>query len=274
MSIKLIATDLDGTLMAPDHMTVTQRTKDALMKAKEKGVKIVIATGRALNATDSVVSQIPFVDYILYCNGAAVYDRENNKEIYENPICEADAIRITDFLIANPIHFHIYKDGKIFAPKNVLNFTADTQLPEEFLKEFMKQVILVDSAYDAVNGGGVQVMDTFNVPENLKNELFALVDELGLITTSAVKSEIAITAKGADKGSAIKGLCDALGITADEVMTFGDAPNDCPMLEFAKYSFAMGNGAEICKQTANFTAPSNAEDGVAAMVEKYVLKGE
>lgn len=274
MSVKLIATDLDGTLMAPDHMTVTERTKNALYEAHRKGVKIAIATGRALNATDSVVSQIPFVDYVLYCNGAAVYDRENGKTIYENSIGEEKATRLADFLTANPIHFHIYKDGKIFVPKNVLNFTADTQLPEEFLKEFMKQVILVDSAYDAVKGGGVQVMDTFNVPENLKDELFSLVEEMGLVTTSAVKSEIAVTENGADKGSAMNGLCNALGITPDEVMTFGDAPNDCPMLEFAKYSFAMGNAADICKQTANFTAPSNAEDGVAAMVEKYVLKGE
>lgn len=274
MSIKLIATDLDGTLMAPDHMTVTQRTKNALIKAKEKGVKIVIATGRALNATDAVVSQIPFVDYILYCNGAAVYDRENDKTIYESSISEEKAIRLADFLTANPIHFHIYKDGKIFVPKSVLKFTADTRLPEAFIQEFMKQVILVDSAYDAIKGGAVQVMDTFNVPDNFKDELFSLVEELGLITTSAVNSEIAITADKADKGSAIKGLCDALGLTSDEAMTFGDAPNDCPMLEFAKYSFAMGNGADICKQTANFTAPSNTEDGVAAMVEKYVLKGE
>lgn len=274
MSIKLIATDLDGTLMAPDHMTVTQRTKDALIAAKEKGAKIVIATGRALNATDAVVSQIPFVDYILYCNGAAVCDMSDGKTIYESSIDEEKAVRLTEFLTANPIHFHIYKDGKIFVPKNVLDFAAETQLPEEFIKVFMKQVILVDSAFDAVKGGAVQVMDTFSVPAELKEKLFALVEELGLVTTSAVNSEIAITANKADKGSALAGLCSVLGISADEVMTFGDAPNDCPMLEFAKYSFAMGNGAEICRQTANYTAPSNAEDGVAAMVEKFVLKGE
>ena len=273
MPIRLIATDLDGTLMAPDHMTVTQRTKNALISAREKGVKIVIATGRALNATDAVVSQIPFVDYILYCNGAAVYDRANDSTIYESTIDEEKALRLADFLTANPIHFHIYKNGRIYVPKNVLEYQADTQLPEAFIKEFMKQVILVDSAHDAVKGG-VQVMDTFNVPEELKPELFALVEEMGLVTTSAVKSEIAITANGADKGSALDGLCKVLGLTADEAMTFGDAPNDCPMLEFAKYSFAMGNGADICKQTANFTAPTNAEDGVAAMVEKYVLEAE
>ena len=54
-------------------------------------------------------------------------------------------------------------------------------------------------------------------------------------------------------------------------MTFGDASNDATMLEYAYYSFAMENGDEICKKSARFSAPSNAEDGVAQMVEKYVL---
>ena len=92
--------------------------------------------------------------------------------------------------------------------------------------------------------------------------------------TSALAGVVSGTAMGADKGNALSGLCDKLGITADEAMTFGDASNDATMLEFAKYSFAMENGDEICKKAAKLPAPSNAEDGVAVMVEKYVLNEE
>ena len=78
MAIRLIASDLDGTLMAPDHMTVTQRTKDALLAMHEKGAKIAIATGRTLSFIENVTAQIPFVDYVIYSNGASVYDRAKN----------------------------------------------------------------------------------------------------------------------------------------------------------------------------------------------------
>ena len=72
MSIKLIATDLDGTLMAPDHLTVTKRTYDALKSSHDKGIRLAVATGRSMVLIDNVISQVPFVDYIIYSNGACM----------------------------------------------------------------------------------------------------------------------------------------------------------------------------------------------------------
>ena len=81
MSIKLIATDLDGTLMAPDHLTVTKRTYDALKSSHDKGIRLAVATGRSMVLIDNVISQVPFVDYIIYSNGACVYDKNEEKII-------------------------------------------------------------------------------------------------------------------------------------------------------------------------------------------------
>ena len=92
--------------------------------------------------------------------------------------------------------------------------------------------------------------------------------------TSALAGVVSATAVGSDKGTALDGLCKIMGISSDEAMTFGDASNDATMLRYAYYSFAMENGDEICKASARFSAPSNAEDGVAQMIEKYALKGE
>ena len=69
--IKLIATDLDGTLMAPDHLTVTDRTYNALKTAHDKGIKIAVATGRPMTLIDNVISQVPFV--ILFIQTALAY---------------------------------------------------------------------------------------------------------------------------------------------------------------------------------------------------------
>ena len=108
MSIKLIASDLDGTLMSPDHITVAQRTKNALVSAQNKGIKIAIATGRALNFTAGVTAQIPFVDYVVCSNGASVYDRKNGKFIYRNTVSAEITAQAVKLLSSLPVYFNIY----------------------------------------------------------------------------------------------------------------------------------------------------------------------
>lgn len=270
MAVKLIASDLDGTLMAPDHMTVAERTKNALIAAHNKGIKLAIATGRTLTFTNSVTAQIPFVDYVVSSNGAAVYDRNAGEYVYSTLVPNADALEAVDFLNALPVHYHIYMGGRIYIQKTAMAFAADTGLPEEFLADFISRVTVVDDLKQAIGENGVEVIDIFSMGEN-ENTIVEFLKNKNLVMTSAVRGELAATALGADKGTALNGLCGVLGITADEVMTFGDAENDCPMLEFAGLSFAMENGNDICKKSAKAVAPSNAVDGVAQMIEKYCL---
>ena len=104
--------------------------------------------------------------------------------------------------------------------------------------------------------------------------VFDFFERNGLVLTSALSGVVSATAKNSDKGTALKNLCDITGIKSEETMTFGDASNDSTMLSFSGYSFAMENGDDICKASAKFIAPSNAEDGVAQMIEKYALNGE
>ena len=270
MAVKLIASDLDGTLMAPDHMTVAERTKNALIAAHNKGIKLAIATGRTLTFTNSVTAQIPFVDYVVSSNGAAVYDRNAGEYVYSTLVPNTDALEAVDFLNALPVHYHIYMGGRIYIQKTALDYAADTGLPEEFLADFISRVTIVDDLKQAIGENGVEVIDVFSMGEN-ETAIVDFFKSKNLVMTSAVRGELAATALGADKGTALNGLCGVLGITADEVMTFGDAENDCPMLEFAGLSFAMENGNDICKKSAKAVAPSNAVDGVAQMIEKYCL---
>ena len=113
MAIKIIATDLDGTLMAPDHLTVTQRTKKALSDAHDKGIKVSIATGRALDFTEGVTNQIPFADYVICSNGASVYDRNNDKFIYTNLVTPEITAETIALLNSLPVYYNIYMEGKI-----------------------------------------------------------------------------------------------------------------------------------------------------------------
>ena len=271
MAIKIIATDLDGTLMAPDHLTVTERTRKALSDAHDKGIKISIATGRALNFTEGVTKQIPFADYVICSNGASVYDRNNNSFIYTNlvsPEITAEAIALLNSL---PVYYNIYMEGRIFAQKGADAFFGNLNLPTAFLEDFVSRLIICDDISDVTKGKGAELIDVFFSDENSKKIILDFFDEKGLFLASALGGVVSATAQGSDKGTALKGLCDILGILPEEAMTFGDASNDATMLEYAHYSFAMENGDEICKNSARFSAPSNADDGVAQMIEKYAL---
>lgn len=271
MAIKIIATDLDGTLMAPDHLTVTERTKSALLSAHENGVKITIATGRALDFTSGVTSQIPFADYVICSNGASVYDRNNDKFIYTNLVSPEITTEATELLKTLPVYYNIYIDGKIYAQKGADKFFNNLALPTEFLEDFVSRLIICDDISEQIKGKGAELIDVFYSDEETKKIIFDFFEDKGLFLASALGGVVSATAQGSDKGTALKGLCDILGINSDEAMTFGDASNDATMLRYAYYSFAMENGDDICKKSARFSAPSNAEDGVAQMVEKYAL---
>lgn len=270
MPVKIIATDLDGTLMAPDHITVTPRTKNALLSAHEKGIKICVATGRALNFTEGVTNQVPFADYVICSNGASVYDRNNEKFIYTNLVSPEVTAEAVELLKNLPVYYNIYMEGKIYAQAGAAQYFENSDLPTVFLEEFSSKLVICDDMAEAVKGKGAELIDVF-YNEKTKKIIFDFFESKGLVLTSALTGVVSATAQGSDKGTALKGLCDIMGISSDEAMTFGDASNDSTMLKFAYYSFAMENGDEICKASARFAAPSNAKDGVAQMVEKYAL---
>lgn len=272
--IKLIASDLDGTLMSPDHITVSERTKNALLSSSEKGIKVAIATGRALNFTSGVTSQIPFVDYVVCSNGASVYDRKNNTFIYKNPVSSEITAQAVKLLNSLKVYYNIYIDGDIYVQKGCEKHFINSGLPSVFLEEFASKTVMCDDIAGATSGKSAELIDVFYNDNETKKIVFDFFELHGLVLTSALAGVVSATAVGSDKGSALNGLCGILGINSDEVMTFGDASNDSTMLSFAHYSFAMENGDDICKASARFSAPSNAEDGVAQMIEKYALTEE
>ncbi len=270
MAVKIIATDLDGTLMAPDHLTVTERTKNALVSAHEKGIKIAVATGRALSFTDGVTKQIPFADYVICSNGASVFDRNKKEFIYTNLVSPEITHKAIKLLETLPVYYNIYMDGKIYAQAGKAKYFENSGLPTVFLEDFASRLVICEDMLVETEGKGAELIDVF-YNDKIKEQVFDFFEANGLVLTSALKNVVSATAQGSDKGTALKGLCEITGFGADEAMTFGDASNDSTMLEFAHYSFAMANGDDICKASARFEAPSNAEDGVAQMIEKYAL---
>lgn len=271
MSIKLITTDLDGTLMSPDHLTVTDRTITALKNAHNKGIKIAIATGRPMSIIGNVIDQIPFVDYVIQSNGACVYDRNENKNIYENLIPFDTVKKLIEYFLQKDIYFDVSYQGESHYQLGTEEHFSSTFLPSDFIEEVMKTMKGHNGLAEFLNGNGVEKFTLYDIDKEDFDKFKEILLSFKLCVSSSIRDSLEATEINTNKGTAVAGICEAIGITANEVMTFGDAGNDCPMLEFAEYSFAMGNATEECKKSAKFIAKSNAEDGLALEVEKYCL---
>lgn len=272
MSVRIIATDLDGTLMAPDHLTVTPRTVSALKKASEKGVKIAIATGRTFSLVEDVVSQIPFADYIIYSNGAGVYDIKHKKIVFSDFIKSKTAMRILKFLEKYPACYEAYYNGTSYMQKDKLDCYENKDLPQEFLEKLVEKMNLCENVVEDLKGKDLEKINIYYIPEPYREEIEEFVaSEEEIVSLSAVSDDMELTRADVDKANALHGICKVLNISQSEVMTFGDAQNDCGMLKYAEYSFAMENATPACKESSRFITQSNANDGVARAVEKFVL---
>lgn len=272
MSVKIIASDLDGTLMAPDHMTVSPRTKSALKKAHDMGVKLAIATGRPLALIDYVTRQIPFIDYVITANGACVYDMVQKKNIYTDLIPNETARELIGFFLRREVFFDVYIDGRSKYQLDTQQYFASSEFPQGFVDEVVKSMDGFENLTEFIGDRAIEKITLYSVKDSDYTEFKQQLERYGLSAATSFRGNLEATAKTADKGAALKGLCDILGFAPEEAMSFGDAGNDCPMLAFAGYSFAMENAMDECKAAAKYTAKSNAEDGVARAIEKFVLK--
>ncbi len=272
MAVKLIASDLDGTLMAPDHITVTERTYNALKAAHDRGIKIAIATGRTLGFVESVIKQVPFTDYVIYSNGASVFDRAQGRDVYQNHISPEATAELLSLLDMLPIYYNVYVQGKIYVQKDKIANYVNDSLPQEFLDQFIACCVQCDSLEKELSGSSAEIIAMYNVSGEHKEMLMTAFNRRSLHITSSIKDEFEVTAPDVNKGTALKGLCRAAGISIAETMCFGDALNDYEMLEASGFSVAMGNACEECKRIAKHVTLTNADDGVADAIERFALQ--
>lgn len=271
MSVKFIATDLDGTLMAPDHLTVTARTVCALEQAHKRGVKLAVATGRPVSLTDYVIKQIPFADYIVCANGACVFDRAVNEIIYSNLIDNSIAKSIISYFLEKNIFFDVYVDGRSRYQESTIRYLSDTIFPEGFVEEVKNSMTGYENLLEYLGNAGIEKITLYSLTDDESAEYTDYLRDLGLEVSVSFEHGLEAAASGVNKAAAVQSICEKLKITAAEVMAFGDEGNDVPLMKFAGYSFAMGNASDFCKANAKYIAKSNAEDGVADAVEKFVL---
>ncbi len=278
MSIKLIVTDLDGTFLNSNHVTIPQENIEAFRKAHEMGIKVAIASGRTKILTDYLTEQLPFLDYLITSNGAVTYNLKTSEEVCSTLINTQQSVQIFNILDEYGLPYEIYFDGDCYMnSKSYEMFTPDNVAPHIYslLKNFIKEVPDLSAL---IGNKGMEKLNILSLSAREREEIEEKVSCLGEFSfaSSFPKDEcrdgnLEITHTNSNKGYAVKSLAESLGFKSENIMCFGDGENDCTMLAFADYSFAMANGSDYAKSSAKFTAESNDDCGVAKAIKKYVF---
>lgn len=271
--IKLIAVDMDGTLLDANHVTVPPRNIAALREASARGVALAIASGRTWSLISDAVEQLGLMDYAIVGNGAAVRDVKNHLRIYEKSIPGRQATEIIRILHRHQLPFEVYCAGQNYVERGDLDLVRPHCLSPEFTRLFEKKTIFPNSLEVALAGRAVEKFNIFHVPADRLSAVLEAVSDTGPVAVAnSFAQNLEIAAGGVNKGTALESLAAHLGLGSKQVMAFGDAGNDLEMLSWAYWSFAMENGTLEAKSAARYQAPPNTAAGVGQMVEQYLLK--
>lgn len=271
----IIALDLDGTLL-DSNKQLSSRNLQAVTKAAEEGWEIVPTTGRFYNGMPQFVRDLPFVRYAITTNGAEVCELETNKIMYKAELPWQQAVKIMEWLDEYPVIYDCYmfssgwmseihksKIDGLVQSKHSQDMLHRLRKPVPDLKEFLMQ-----------KEHGVQKVQFFVKDPNARPEMMVKLNEEfeGIVVSTALPQNVEINQTHANKGEALLALADYLGCEHSNTLAFGDGTNDLPMIRDAGVGIAMANAADSVKEVADWIAPSNDEDGVAAGIYKYCFE--
>ncbi|MCA0150871.1 Cof-type HAD-IIB family hydrolase [Rossellomorea vietnamensis] len=267
MSYKMIVLDLDDTLLRDDQ-TISKRTKDALIQAQEAGVKVVLASGRPTQGMRWVAEELKldhYGSYILPFNGSKIIDCKTNEEKYSRTLTAETAHSLYDISKREDVGILTYAEDAIIVEETnpFASIESDlTGLPVKVVPDFK----------EAITGPVVKALmlkEADHLAEVEKKLQAELDGELSVMRSKPFFLEF--TQLGVTKGTSLDYLIKPMGIKPEEVMAIGDSYNDLTMIEFAGLGVAMGNAPDDIKEKADYVAAPNMEDGVAEVVETFVL---
>ncbi|WP_414147798.1 sugar-phosphatase [Erwinia sp. BNK-24-b] len=269
MAIKLIAIDMDGTLLNPQH-EVTPDVKRAIQAARDKGVAIVLATGRPFIGIQRYLEELDLQQEGQYCitnNGALVQQAATGDCVAESTLNYDDYLYVEKLARELGVHFQALTKSLLFTPnKDISEYTVH----EASLTGMPLRYRAVEEMDKSATFPKVMMIDP---PEKLDEAITRIPQEAHDRYTIMKSSPyfLEILSKDVNKGAGVKALAERLGLSRDEVMAIGDQENDLAMLEFAGTGVAMGNGIDAVKAAAQFVTKTNTEDGVAHAIEKFAL---
>lgn len=264
MKYKLIAMDLDGTLNN-DQKRISARTRDALMRAQMRGIRLALASARPSPGLFRERDALRLQEHrgiLMSYNGGRIVDAASGETLFETSMDLNDAraaLRALEKLPVTPI----LDDGKQFYVTDTGGYKVDYECRNNNMI-----CTEVDNLADFLHFAPIKILMSVDPQKivGVQQQIADLLpDCLNVVQTAAFYLEI--IPKSINKGKGLLDICRALGLDAAETMAFGDAENDIPMLRAAGMGVAMGNADAAVKAAADWITLSNNEDGIAAAIE-------
>lgn len=274
MKYKLVCIDMDGTLLGENH-TVSKENKEALKKATELGVHIAITTGRLFTSAKMYSDLIGVKAPIISSNGGYIKEKDKEEIIYESPIPRENLYKIYD--VIKKYNFLTYFNTcdtvitEIDLPENHAYKIMNKELPEDM----RVKIDVVDSFETALKEYTGKILKAICVDVNKTADLqkarkeLEELDEFEIV--SSWQNNIEVMNKNTSKGNGVKNLAKMLGVKREEIICIGDNENDLSMIKYAGLGVVMGNANDEIKEQADYVTDTNINDGVAKVINKFIL---
>lgn len=278
MNIKMIALDIDGTLL-DDNKQFPEINKRALQECEKRGIRTALISGRSFEVTRLFARDLGIHPMIAAANGARVEESEFGPTLLENSFEARDAERICRTIENSGMYYNFYRRGKCYMGnahvKESLGPRYAHHIPGKDCVDGYPYETVCDQ--DRLWNEGMEGIYKFVVLGMPYDEGFARIREqladMNLSVSSASRRNCEFMPTGVDKGLAVRIMCEKTGIDPSEVMAFGDQTNDLPMLNASGWPVAMENGEDSVKAAARIIAPDHNLGGVGLVLQKYVLGG-
>lgn len=269
-TIELVAIDMDGTLLDLAHK-LTPRVKQAIAEARALGVHIVLTSGRPVPGLAPFLHELGIEgddDYCIACNGGLVQRIGPRETVVEYPLSFDDFVYCEQVAREIGVHFQALDAQRMYTPNQDISIytVADSHLSRMPLS--YRRVADMDPGMSFIK---LMMIDEPDVLDAAIARLpTALTERFAVLKSAPFFLEV--FDRRAGKGPSLQKLAEHLGIDRANVMAIGDQENDLTMLQYAGTSVAMGNAIDAVKATARFETATNADEGVAKAIERFVLQ--
>ena len=257
--VRLVATDLDGTLLHTDG-TVTDRTRSVIAALEERGVLVVFVTGRPIRWMESLWQHVGDHGLAICSNGAIVYDVARHEVAELRPIPREVVLSVAD-VVRREV------PGTAFAVEKVDGFGKEPVFRPDAPDV---PALQVGSLEEIADHGVAKLLALHEslAPADFWARVEGVAGDLVTTTWSSVGALVEMSAAGVTKATTLALVCQERGITPDQVVAFGDMPNDLALLEWAGRGYAMANAHESVRAATEHQAPPHDQDGVAQVLEQ------
>ena len=264
MAYKLVATDMDGTLLNSDDK-ITDATVQAIKWAMDKGVVVTLSTGRPLQGVRKYIDQLGLECPVITYNGAVIAYSVTGEILFSQDMDIAEATKVFNLAIQKGVMFIVWSQNKLYASE----ISEKTHFYEGITNT--KANLLTD--FEKVLENGITKMLWYDDSQVLDEYIAELKSE-NFLNTTFTKSRayfLEFFSNKVSKAVAMEKLGEHYGIRREEMIAIGDQTNDLSMIEYAGLGVAMANAVDSVKRVADYITESNNQDGVAKVIEKFIL---